>query len=101
MASERVTVTLPAGVVREIDRQESNRSKFVVEAVRRELDRRRRRKLLRSLANPHPDSQELAEAGLDDWVCYLSEEETAGLVDPDEGTAVRWSPDQGWSEERE
>ena len=43
MASvERVTVTLPNDLVRDIDRREKNRSKFVAEAVRHELDRRRR-----------------------------------------------------------
>ena len=39
---ERVTVTLPDNLLRDIDRLEKNRSKFVAEAVRRELDRRRR-----------------------------------------------------------
>lgn len=34
---ERVTVTLPQDLVRDIDRREKNRSKFVAEAVRREL----------------------------------------------------------------
>jgi metal-responsive CopG/Arc/MetJ family transcriptional regulator len=40
--NERITVTLPAEVVRDIDRLEKNRSKFVLEAVRHELKRRRR-----------------------------------------------------------
>jgi len=48
---ERVTVTLPESLVRDIDRREENRSKFVAEAVRRELDRRRRCDLRRSLAS--------------------------------------------------
>ena len=52
---ERVTVTLPADVVRDIDRREKNRSKFVTETVRHELDRRRRDELRRSLQNPHPE----------------------------------------------
>ena len=39
---ERVTVTLPNELVSEIDRREKNRSKFVAEAVRHELERRRR-----------------------------------------------------------
>ena len=46
---ERVTVTLPNDLVRDIDRRENNRSKFVAEAVRHELDRRRRAELRRSL----------------------------------------------------
>ena len=64
MASvERVTVTLPNHLVRDIDRREKNRSKFVAEAVRHELDRRRRAELRRSLQNPHSESAELAEQG--------------------------------------
>lgn len=60
---ERVTVTLPDDLVREIDRLERNRSKFIAEAVRREIDRRRREQLRRSLESPHPESIELAEQG--------------------------------------
>src|SRR5580704_10001092 len=37
-----------------IDWREKNRSRFVAEAVRRELDRRRRAELRRSLNDPHP-----------------------------------------------
>jgi len=47
--SERVTVTIPAQLVDDIDRFERNRSRFIVEAVERELVRRRRDGLLRSL----------------------------------------------------
>ena len=32
--NERVTITLPTEVVRDIDRLEKNRSRFVLEAVR-------------------------------------------------------------------
>ena len=39
---ERVTVTLPNDLVRDNDRQEKNRSKFIAEAVRHEPERRRR-----------------------------------------------------------
>ena len=35
---DRVTVTLPNELLRDIDRREKNRSKFVAEAVRNELD---------------------------------------------------------------
>ena len=35
---ERVTVTLPEELVRDIDRREKNRSRFVAEAIRREVD---------------------------------------------------------------
>jgi|SRR5215471_12655167 len=60
----RVTITLSNDLLREIDRQEKNRSKFVAEAVRRELDRRRRTELQRSLENPHPESEVVAEQHL-------------------------------------
>jgi metal-responsive CopG/Arc/MetJ family transcriptional regulator len=52
---ERVTVTLPKDLVRDIDRREKNRSRFIAEAVHRELDRRRREELRRSLENPHAE----------------------------------------------
>ena len=68
MASvERVTVTLPDDLVRDIDRREKNRSRFIADAVRRELERRRQDDLRRSLQNPHPESHELAEQGLEEW----------------------------------
>ena len=78
---DRVTVTLPNDLVRDIDRREKNRSKFVAEAVRNELDRRRREELRRSLHNPHPESAELAEQGLEEWTRGLPEEDTEALVD--------------------
>ena len=62
--NERVTVTLPAELVREIDRHERNRSKFVLHSVQRELDRRRRNELRRSLRKPHVESG---------WRVYLKE----------------------------
>jgi metal-responsive CopG/Arc/MetJ family transcriptional regulator len=49
-----VTVILPDELIEEVDRHEKNRSKFVAEAVRNELDRRHREKFRRSLQNPHP-----------------------------------------------
>src|ERR1700691_2309762 len=98
---ERVTVTLPNDLVRDIDRREKNRSKFVAEAVRRELNRRRRAELRRSLQNPHPESAELAEQGLEDWSRRLPEEDVVSLVDNSAGTPVRWVPGEGWVEGRE
>jgi hypothetical protein len=99
MASvERVTVTLSGDLVRDIDRLEKNRSKFVAEAVRRELDRRRRAELRRSLHNPHPESAELAEQDLEEWSRGLPAEDAAGLVDSRAGKAVRWVPGTGWIE---
>ncbi len=95
---ERVTVTLPDHLVRDIDRLENNRSRFVAEAIRRELDRRRRAELRRSLRNPHPDTAELAEQGFKEWARGLPKEDAAALVNPSAGTPVRWIPGQGWVE---
>ena len=98
---DRVTVTLPNDLVREIDRREKNRSKFIAEAVRNELDRRRRDELHRSLANPHPESAELAEQGLEEWTRGLPEEDAAALVDGNAGRPIRWVSGEGWVEGRE
>ena len=96
---ERVTVTLPNDLLKDIDRLEKNRSKFVAEAIRHELDRRRRAELRRSLASPHPESMELAGQSLEEWTRSLPEEDTGALVNDAAGTAVRWIPGQGWVEE--
>ena len=102
MASvERVTVTLPNELVRDIDRREKNRSKFVAEAVRHELDRRRRAELRRSLQNPNPESMELADQGLAEWAQGLPEEDADALVDHTAGKPVRWIPGEGWVETSE
>ena len=93
---ERVTVTLPMDLVRDIDRREKNRSKFVAEAVRHELDRRRRGDLRRSLQNPHPESVELAELSLEEWTRSLPDEDTEALVDSSAGRPIRWVPGEGW-----
>src|SRR5258705_14005835 len=100
-AVERVTVTLPNDLVRDIDRRDKNRSKFVAEAVRHELDRRRHAELHRSLQNPHPDSGELAEQGLEEWTRGFPKEDTEALVDSSTGKPIRWIPGQGWVEGRE
>src|ERR1700682_5845159 len=97
----RVTVTLPMDLVRDIDRREKNRSKFVAEAVRNELDRRRRDELRRSLHNPHPESADLAEQGLEEWTRGLPEEDAAALMDSNAGTPVRWVAGEGWVVGRE
>src|SRR5207247_11441739 len=93
---DRVTVTLPNDLVRDIDRREKNRSKFVAEAVRNELDRRRRAELRRSLDNPHPESAELAGQGLEKWTRGLPQEDAEALVDSNAGKAVRWVSGEGW-----
>lgn len=101
MASvERVTVTLPNDLVRDIDRREKNRSRFIAEAVRRELDRRRRDELRRSLENPHPESREFAEQGFEEWSGGLPDEDAEALVDSSAGKAVEWVPGSGWVEDR-
>lgn len=97
MANERVTITLPADLVQEIAREETNRSRFVLEAVRRELARRRREELRRSLRSPHPEGAQLADAGLAAWADHLPADD-ADLVDPSAGTSVRWEPGAGWAD---
>ena len=98
---ERVTVTLPNDLVNDIDRREKNRSKFVAEAVRHELDRRRRAELRRSLQNPHPESADLAQQGLEEWTRDLPVEDAVALVDSSAGKPIRWVPGAGWVEDRE
>lgn len=93
-----MTVTLPDHLVKDIDRLEKNRSRFVTEAVRRELDRRRRAELRRSLQNPHPETREFVEQGLDEWASRLPEDDVDVLVDSSAGREVRWVPGEGWVE---
>jgi len=94
---ERVTVTLPDDLVRDIDRQEKNRSRFVAEAVRHELDRRRRAELRRSLRNPHTESVEFSDTGFEEWAQGLPLEDVEALVDPALGKPVKWVPGRGWT----
>ena len=94
---ERVTVTLSAEMVEGIDRIERNRSRFIAEAVEHELARRRREALLSSVRAPHPETLDLADAGLGDWTADLPDDEA--LVDLGGGTAVRWVEGQGWQKE--
>jgi len=95
--TERVTVTLPSQMLERMDLLERNRSRFVLEAVKRELERRRREDLTRSLRNPHPETAELAEHGFADWMAGLPPEDD-GLLDPVAGKTVRWIEDRGWKE---
>lgn len=99
--TERVTVTLPGEVVREIDRMEKNRSRFVLQAVEHEIERRRREELRRSLENPHSESEEVAEVGFDEWARGLQDEQAADLIDLSAGKPVRWVPGEGWMEANE
>ncbi len=95
--TERVTVTLPADVVEDIDRLERNRSRFIAQAVDRELARRRREALLESIRSPHSETAEYADGGLGDWTADVPVDEN--LVDPAGGTAVRWIEGVGWKED--
>lgn len=95
--NERVTISLPADLVRDIDRLEKNRSKFIQDAAHAELERRRRERLQHSLRSPHPETAELAEAGFEEWASSLPKEDAAGLVDVRAGTEVRWVPGEGWT----
>ena len=99
--TERVTVTLPVDLVRDIDRVEQNRSKFIADAVRHELVRRRREQLRRSLAAPHPETAEFADDGMTEWAKSLPAEDAVGLVDVSKGKPVRWTPGEGWIEVKE
>ncbi len=71
------------------------RSKFVAEAVRNELERRRD-DLRQSLRNPHPESTELSQQGLEAWMRVLPEEDTGALLDNKAGKPARWVPGEGW-----
>jgi hypothetical protein len=97
MAVERVTVTLPADLLQEMDQLERNRSRFIAEAVQHEVARRRRAALMESVRSPHPETMQLVDAGLADWTAGLPDDE--GLLDPTGGTAVRWVEGQGWTRE--
>lgn len=65
-------------------------NKFVAEAVRREVERRRRRELRRSLQNPLTENPALADQGFQDWVQSLPQEDAEALVDSRAGRPVRW-----------
>jgi hypothetical protein len=95
---ERVKITLPNELVSDIDRREKNRSRFVAEAVRRELDRRRREELRRSLQHPHPETAAVSDQGFEEWARGLPNEETDALVDRGAGKAIHWVPGEGWTE---
>jgi hypothetical protein len=94
--ARRVTATLPAELVAGIDSYESNRSRFIAEAVRLELKRRRRQELRRSLEHPHPDSLATASLGLQTWAESLPTNDV-DLLDPALGVPVSWSPGLDWN----
>jgi hypothetical protein len=100
MPVARVTVTLPPELVAEIDRRERNRSRFVLDAVRREVARRQREELRRSLANPHVETSELADAGLEEWGAAGNASDEADLLDPKASRPIHWVDGRGWVEKR-
>ncbi len=93
--NERVTITLPEEIVRCIERQERNRSKFILQAVKHELERRRMEELRRSLRNPHPESDQAAQAGIAEWMDTLPKGDE-DLVDSTIGENIQWIPGEGW-----
>jgi hypothetical protein len=98
-ATERITVTLPQGLLREVDARDENRSRFVAEAVHNELARRKHVEFLASLeqrAWTHEDD-ELIEADTNEWFAQTTPADSQ-LVDPTEGTPVYWQAGVGWLE---
>jgi len=96
-SKSRVTITVPSSLLQEIDRQVKNRSRFILEAVERELERRRHEFLRASLSEPHPETADIAEAGLKEWLENGADEN--GLLDPDMGKSVHWEQGKGWTYE--
>jgi hypothetical protein len=96
-AFERITITLSSDLLNELDRRESNRSKFIADAVRRELAFRRREDLRRSLQNPHPESDNFAEWGLEGWHDGIPHETAGDLLNSRLGQPIRWIPGVGWT----
>lgn len=92
--TRRVTFTLPAKLAQSLRRLAGNRNRFVEDAIRRELARRRRESLLAALEAPHPETGRLAEVGLAEWAS--AGDDGAELVDPLGGTPIRWCPVNGW-----
>lgn len=84
--------------IRDGDDRSCDRDAFVLDAVKRELLRRRREELRLSLKTPHPDSVRLAESGIAEWASGLPREKNEDLVDLEKGTPVRWVPGRGWEE---
>ena len=90
----RLTLTLPAELAQRLRRLAGNRSRFVEEAIRRELAREGRKSLLAALKAPHPETERLAEVGFAEWA--RADDACTDLVDPLGGTPIRWCPTKGW-----
>jgi hypothetical protein len=93
--TQRITLTLPSASIARIDRVEHNCSRFITDAVERELARQLRAELRRSLKAPHPEVLELAELRLGAYRKELPPE-LSDLVAPGAGVAVAWFEGEGW-----
>jgi hypothetical protein len=96
-STERITVTLPLEMIEGIDRFESNRSRFIEQAVANEFVRRRHLALVESLNNPHSESREMASLGMVEWGESAAEGD-ASLLDAAVGKSVQWIEGTGWVE---
>jgi hypothetical protein len=97
MPAARITITLSEALLDRLDRAEANRSRFIAEAVERELDRRRREALRRSLEAPHVETLDTAQLGLETYRDGLDADDVP-QVDASEGVAVAWRDGSGWRE---
>jgi hypothetical protein len=97
---ERITVTLPPGLVSQIDRVDTNRSGFLARAARRELRRLERKALKLSLDARvfTEEDRELEAAGLADYGSSLPDEDCEAMIDPSAFKPVRWVAGKGWVE---
>ena len=95
MAAARITITLPADLVERIDQTSSNRSRFIAEAVERELHQRLREALRRSLDAPHEDGRKDAELGLAGFRDALPGD-APELLDPAAAVDLAWHEGEGW-----
>jgi hypothetical protein len=66
--------------------------------VRRE---NRRLELRRSLQNPHAESLEIVQQGVEECSWGLPDENIEALLDSSAGRHVRWVSGEGWVEMRE
>ena len=84
-AAERVTVTLRADLLEQIDRVERNRSRFIAQAVEHELDRRRREALLVSITArriPKASNSPMPLSGIGSRISRPTKNSSIALVGP-------------------
>ena len=68
----RITTTLPIELVHAVDKFEKNRSKFVMVAIQKEVKRREREALRKSLHSVHPESSKIND-DFQDWIKTLGQ----------------------------